>query len=68
MRRRRVGTGRIKRTACAVELEFVVFTQGALQYQRIGPEARVMRHQAARLGRAGQHAGIRRNRRAGLRI
>ena len=37
------------RTVSAVELEFVVFTQKAFQYQRIGPKARTLKLDSTRM-------------------
>ena len=41
-----------------VGLEFVVFTQEAFQYQRIGPEARVMRRLGMSFRAIGAELGV----------
>jgi len=42
----------------AVELEFVIFTQDAFEFQRIGPAARVMRRLGMSLRAIGAALGV----------
>jgi len=46
------------RTVSLVELEFVVFTQDAFQYQRIGPEADTMRRLGMSFRAIGDALGV----------